>query len=133
MDIERKRSRIIVIDDEIDMLMILQCYLQRRGFAVTIAGSGEQALREFQTQSFDAAILDIAMPFMSGIDTLREIRKLRLKIPVIMMTAYSNKDRIMEAFQLGANNYIFKPFQLDTLREVLTMQMRPLYFSSFSV
>ena len=100
---------ILIVDDEPKMRDLVKLYLERDGFKVTEAGDGEQVLKLLETQSIDLVILDIMMPKLDGLSVCKEIRKL-YDIPVIMLTARGEEiDRVL-GFELGADDYVVKPF-----------------------
>src|ERR1051326_4689986 len=90
---------------------VLTRRLARAGYAVLAAESGEQALQMVGTHRVDAVLLDVMMPGMSGIETLRRLRKSRAaqKLPVIMVPARDGSHDVVEALELGANDYVTKP------------------------
>lgn len=109
-----ERLRVLVADDEKMMRDILTMSLQRLGYDVVTASNGTDALRAFEISSFDLALLDVLMPEMDGFEVCTEIRK-RSDVPIIMLTALSRPDDIVRGLELGADNYITKPF---TFKEV---------------
>jgi two-component system sensor histidine kinase/response regulator len=108
-------SRHLLVVDDMEMnrdLMTLQ--LQRHGYEVSTVENGPQALACLAQQGFDLVLLDIRMPEMDGLEVLRRIRQSHsaLSLPVIMVTAEDQQERIIEALQLGANDYLVKPLNL---------------------
>lgn len=122
MDIPKHRC-IMVVDDEPDILLVLEEFLSREGFKVLTACNGQQAVKKAQEISVDLILLDMAMPVMNGIETLREIKKLKPGIPVVMITAYRDAEKVVEAFRLGAYDCIFKPFDLKYLRQAIVAKL----------
>ncbi|HKB80299.1 MAG TPA: sigma-54 dependent transcriptional regulator [Thermoanaerobaculia bacterium] len=112
--------RILIVDDEEVLRDVLDAVLQREGFEVVMAASGEQALSVLDgDEAIDLVILDIMLPGISGIDTLRAIRIANPQLPVIVITAYSSIDGAIEAMKHGAFHYIPKPFKNEEV--VLTV------------
>ena len=111
--------RILIVDDEEVLRDVLQVVLHREGFAVVTAASGEEALNRLDTEEVDLVILDIMLPGISGIDTLRAIRIANPHLPVIIVTAFSSIDGAIEAMKHGAFHYIPKPFKNEEV--VLTV------------
>lgn len=100
---------ILVVDDEPKMRDLVKKYLEREGYRTTLAGDGEQALSLVNEKSFDLVIMDIMMPKVDGLTLCKEIRK-KYDIPVIMLTAKGEEiDRVL-GFELGADDYVVKPF-----------------------
>src|SRR5437764_14942090 len=102
--------RILIVDDEEVLRDVLDAVLRREGFEVVMAASGEEALSILdEDESIDLVILDIMLPGISGIDTLRSIRVSTPSLPVIIITAFSSIDGAIEAMKHGAVDYIPKP------------------------
>jgi diguanylate cyclase (GGDEF)-like protein len=105
------RPRLLIVDDISDNRTILTRRFQRHGFDVVEAESGLTAIELVETAAFDTVLLDVMMPEMDGIETLKRIRsqKSASELPVIMVTARSESDNIVDALELGANDYVTKP------------------------
>ena len=104
--------RILIVDDEEVLREVLDAVLRREGFDVVMAASGEEALSVLDhDDEIDLAIVDIMLPGISGIDTLRAMRISNPALPVIVITAYSSIDGAIEAMKHGAFHYIPKPFK----------------------
>jgi DNA-binding response OmpR family regulator len=108
--------KILLVDDEADIVEVVQDRLEHYGFTVITAGTGLDALQKLATEAFDGIFLDIKMPEMDGMEALGEIRKRDMKIPVIILTASSTQDTAIEAMNRGANDYILKPLEWDELK-----------------
>jgi len=108
--------KVLVVDDEEDILEVIQDRLEAYGFTVVTAGNGVEALRKLSVERFDGIFLDVKMPEMGGIETLEEIRKRDRKIPIIIITSSSTKDSALEAMAKGANDYVLKPFEWEELK-----------------
>src|SRR5438128_3570764 len=104
--------RILIVDDEEVLRDVLEVVLQREGFETAMAASGEEALAVLdEDDNIDLVILDIMLPGISGIDTLRALRISNPSLPVIIITAFSSIDGAIEAMKHGAFHYIPKPFK----------------------
>jgi PleD family two-component response regulator len=105
------RAALLVVDDDEMTRDVLTRRLQRIGHAVVAARDGAQALELIGQQSFDAVLLDIKMPGLTGFDVLKKIRQTRsvTDLPVLMVTSSDDSDSVVEALELGANDYIMKP------------------------
>ncbi len=115
-----KEMKILIVDDFSTMRRIIKMLLRELGFSNTHeANDGNSALPLLQGGGFDFVITDWNMPGMSGLHLLKAIRSdAHLStLPVLMVTAESKRDQIVEAAQVGVNGYIVKPFTADTLRE----------------
>lgn len=107
--------RILIVDDEYSLLEQLQKILQSQRYIVETATNGEEALDKLFDTPFDAIILDIMMPKINGLTVLEQARKGGIDAPVLMLTAKGDvKDRI-KGLDLGADDYLAKPFSLDEL------------------
>lgn len=108
--------KIMVVDDEKIQLESLRRGLKRKGYSVVEALNGKEALQQLNRDSdIDLVITDYAMPGINGIELLKKIRKNHISLPVIMMTAYGEKDLIIEALRNHCDSFIEKPFSLDQL------------------
>jgi two-component system, NtrC family, response regulator PilR len=116
-------AKILVVDDEPSILRLLQEALSQWGYQVTCASTVEEALVALGAELFDAALTDIRMPDMSGLDLLREIKKQDESIEVIVMTGYPTISSAVEALKEGAYDYLSKPLILDELRHLMTRVM----------
>jgi len=100
---------ILVVDDEIKIVQLVQDYLERAGFSVCTAGDGHTALARANAVQPDLIILDLGLPGMDGLDVTREIRK-HSNAPIIMLTARSEESDKLIGLELGADDYLTKPF-----------------------
>lgn len=107
--------RVLLVDDELEFLQTLVKRLRKRKVDVTEAGSGEAALERLSRDPFDVVVLDVKMPGMDGIETLREIKKRYPLIQVIMLTGHANLEVAIEGMELGAFDYLMKPMDIDEL------------------
>src|SRR5688500_6116393 len=104
--------RVLIVDDEEVLRDVLEVVLRREGFDVVLASSGEEALSILDSsEEVDLIVLDIMLPGISGIDTLRAVRISNPTLLVIIITAYSSIDGAIEAMKHGAYHYIPKPFK----------------------
>ncbi|OYQ73487.1 response regulator transcription factor [Wohlfahrtiimonas sp. G9077] len=102
-------KKLLLVDDDIDFSELLSTYLSGEGLEVVVANDGFDALAIAQTSSFDVCLLDVMMPNLDGIETLKQLRQSYPNLPVIMLTAKSEPiDRIL-GLELGADDYISKP------------------------
>jgi DNA-binding response OmpR family regulator len=110
-----KSTRILLAEDDTNLGNLLKNYLTAKNIETTLFIDGAKALEAFPSGQFDICILDIMMPVMDGLTLAREIRKLKPSIPLIFLTAKSQKDDILEGFRTGADDYITKPFSMEEL------------------
>jgi len=111
--------RILIVDDEEVLRDVLDAVLRREGFDIFTAASGEEALSMLDSEEIDLIILDVMLPGISGIDTMRAIRISNPHLPVIIITAFSSIDGAIDAMKQGAFHYIPKPFKNEEV--VLTV------------
>ncbi|PYM25339.1 MAG: hypothetical protein DMD78_06770 [Candidatus Rokuibacteriota bacterium] len=116
-------AKILVVDDEKSILLLLKEALTQWGYQVTTASSAAEGLELLKNGLFDAIISDIRMPDMSGLDLLREIRKQDETIEVVMMTGYPTIASAVQALKEGAYDYLSKPLILDELRHLMARMM----------
>jgi len=110
-----KDTKILVVDDEKDLCEILQFNLESEGFDIEVAYSGEDALNK-PLEQFDLLLLDVMMGGMSGFKLADKIRKeLALSVPIIFLTARETENDMLTGFNIGADDYISKPFSIKEL------------------
>jgi DNA-binding NtrC family response regulator len=105
----------LFVDDEIEYIETLMKRLHKRGVEVSMAASGEEALAWIGKHTVEVIVLDVKMPGMDGIQTLREIKKIKPQVEVIMLTGHANLEAASEGMALGAFDYLMKPFNIDEL------------------
>ncbi|MDR7076543.1 DNA-binding response OmpR family regulator [Neobacillus niacini] len=110
-----KKGTILVVEDEEKIARVLELELEYEGYSVTKVIDGLEALEAYRTGSWDLILLDVMLPGLSGIELLRRIRKNDLLTPVILLTAKSSVEDKVSGLDLGANDYITKPFQIEEL------------------
>jgi len=108
--------KVLVVDDENDIVEVIQDRLEAYGFTVATAGNGLEALKKLSMERFDGIFLDVKMPEMGGIEALEQIRKRDTKIPIIIITSSTTRDAAIEAMAKGANEYVLKPFEWEELK-----------------
>jgi two-component system KDP operon response regulator KdpE len=107
--------RILVVDDEPAIRRALKPPLAELGFQVAEAARGEEALQMLRAGVYDAVLLDVNMPGIGGIETLRRIRTFATRLPILMLTVRDQEEEKVEALDLGADDYITKPFSTREL------------------
>lgn len=108
-----KKKRILLVDDEPDFVELISHRLQINGYEVMAVINGKEALNILEKERFDAVLLDIIMPQMDGLTTLKLIRKRDKDLPVFMLTAYSDDERFKAANKLNASGFIVKTADLQ--------------------
>lgn len=122
-----EHNRILLAEDDVNLGEVVKDFLQKQGYFVTLTRDGEQALKEYTERTFDICILDVMMPIKDGYSVAREIRKRNPIIPIIFLTAKSQKQDTIEGFQSGADDYITKPFSKDELLKRIEVVIRRVY------
>lgn len=112
------KKKILVVDDEPQVGMIFSKILGAEGYEVVASPSGEEALRKMKAKP-DVVFLDIKLPGIDGVETLRRMRKDVPSLPVVMMTAFQTVDSAVESMRLGACDYLIKPLDSDRIKDVV--------------
>jgi two-component system, OmpR family, response regulator len=117
---EKNQIRVLLAEDDRNLGNILKNYLEVKGYTTTLCINGEEATDTFHRKDFDFCILDIMMPIKDGFTVAREIKAVNSKIPILFLTAKSLQDDKLTGFEVGADDYITKPFSMEEL--LLRMQ-----------
>jgi DNA-binding NtrC family response regulator len=107
--------RVLIVDDEAGFVDVLRKRLSRRGVKVQAAYSGTEAVQAMRRQEFDAAVVDLKMEDMGGVEVLHIFRRLAPETPVIMLTGHGSEEAAREGLQQGAFDYLLKPCDMDAL------------------
>lgn len=110
-----KQKSILLAEDDENLGQLLQTFLKAKGFHVDLARNGKQAYERFSEGHFDFCIFDVMMPEMDGFTLAKEIRLIDPKIPILFLTAKSMKEDKLEGFNMGADDYMTKPFMMEEL------------------
>ena len=116
-------GKILVVDDEDNVVEVLSEYFSNQGYTVTTASGGEQALRTLPEFRPSVVLLDVRMPGLDGLEVLRRIRAMDKSVSVIMVTANEDVELARETLNLGAFDYVAKPFDFDYLDQAVTMAL----------
>ena len=109
------KIKILIVEDDPNLGKILFEYLDAKNFDISLAIDGEEGLEKFLNNTWDLLLLDVMMPKKDGFSLAKDIRKVDQDIPIIFLTAKSQKDNIIKAFKLGADDYLTKPFSIEEL------------------
>ena len=112
-------NKILIVDDELNMRLVLQAMLKKEGYAVTTASNGMEALKILKADQMDIVVTDLKMPKLDGMGLLGEIIRDYPSIPVIIITAHGTIATAVDALKKGAFDYITKPFEQDELKQVI--------------
>ncbi len=111
--------RVLIVDDEPDILLMLRLTLEAEGFETALAADGEKALEQLNAVTCDVMLLDVMMPVMDGWTVLERLAEMASPPPVIVVSAKTSAKDIDRARQLGAREYVTKPFSFPDLRRVI--------------
>src|SRR5687767_9847122 len=112
--------KVLIVDDERSMRELLERVFRREGYTVSVADNGAKALEMIREGFCDLIISDVKMPGLTGIELLTQCRESSPDTMVILMTAFATIDNAREAFKLGADDFVQKPFDVDELKIVVS-------------
>jgi DNA-binding NtrC family response regulator len=113
LEIKMAKKKVLVVDDEIDFLEMLRLRLEANNYEVITAMNGNEALDKVKNEKPDALLLDILMPGLNGIDVLKKIRKENERLPIFIITGFSNEERFKLANKFNASGFILKTSDLQ--------------------
>ena len=114
-----RTARILVVDDERSMRDLLEIALKREGYEVLVADGGRSAVDVLKREAVDLLVSDVKMPDMNGVEVLKAAKEIDREIVGIMITAYASTDSAVKALNMGAHDYLSKPFNVDELKKVV--------------
>jgi two-component system, OmpR family, response regulator len=112
---EEEKLRILLAEDDRNLGNILKAYLEAKKYECTLCVNGQEALQAYAKNKFDMCIIDVMMPVMDGFNLAKEIRLDNKRIPILFLTAKSLQEDKIKGFELGADDYITKPFSMEEL------------------
>lgn len=116
--------KVLIVDDELNMRLVLAAMLKKEGYAITAAADGREALQILKSNKMDVVVTDLKMPHLDGMELLHCITEQYPDVPVIMITAHGTVATAVEALKKGALDYITKPFELDDLKNVISKAIK---------
>ena len=111
--------RVLIVDDEVELVQALVERLDLRGIAAVGVNSGAEALERLQSDTFDVLLLDVKMPGMGGLEVIREVKLLMPELQVVLLSGHSALESATEGIRLGAFEYLIKPVNIDDLCNIL--------------
>ena len=108
-------TRILVVEDDVNLGQILQEYLKLKGFITTLSTDGDAGLTAFYEGFYDLCLLDLMMPKKDGFSLAKDIRAVNADIPIIFLTAKTMKEDVLKGFRIGGDDYVTKPFSMEEL------------------
>jgi two-component system, OmpR family, KDP operon response regulator KdpE len=118
-----ERERVLVVDDEPQILKLLSVALRSKGYVVEVAGGGEEALERLCSSTFDMLLLDLGLPDVDGLEVCRRLREWS-QIPIIVISVREDDRDKVAALDLGADDYVTKPFSMDELLARMRANLR---------
>lgn len=115
-----QKFKVLIVDDEVDFVETIVKRLRDKGYTAEGVHRGKDAIELLNEEDFDVCVLDVRMPGMDGIETLREIKKKRPALEVIMLTGHGSVESGIQGLQLGAYNYVMKPVPFGDLLQLMS-------------
>ncbi len=121
---KKNKHKILIVDDEEEITQLLKNYLLQYNYSVLTAKNAFETIEILNTISFDIILLDLALPKMDGNEILQKIKDINPNTKIILITAYRDPQRIVQAFRNGVCDCIFKPFNLEVLKKVIENKLK---------
>lgn len=115
LDMEKEPMKVLLAEDDKNLGTILKAYLEAKGYVTTLCVNGKEAMDAYLKKSFDFCIIDVMMPVKDGFTVAKEIREMDRKVPILFLTAKSMQEDKLKGFELGADDYLTKPFSMEEL------------------
>jgi len=112
---EKKKTRILLAEDDKNLGTILKSYLEAKGYSTVLCVNGQEAYESYKKETFDFCLLDVMMPIKDGFTLAKEIRETNKTIPILFLTAKSMQEDKLKGFDIGADDYVTKPFSMEEL------------------
>ncbi len=112
---EKNHIKVLLAEDDRNLGNLLKNYLDAKGYSATLCVNGQEASEIFRKKEFDFCILDIMMPVKDGFAVAKEIRSVNKKVPILFLTAKAMQEDKLKGFEIGADDYITKPFSMEEL------------------
>jgi len=125
---DKPQIRILLAEDDHNLGTILKAYLEAKGFPTTLCADGQEAYETFIKSNFNFCVLDVMMPVKDGFSLAKDIRKVDPKVPILFLTAKNMQEDILEGLEIGADDYMTKPFSMDELLLRINAIYRRTYF-----
>lgn len=119
-----KNNRILLVEDEAKVAAAISTWLKEQQFQVDVASDGAVGRHLAVSQEYDLVLLDLNLPYVDGYELCQNIREVNHQVPIIILTAWSGIDKKLQAFEIGADDYMVKPFDLRELLVRMRAQMR---------
>ena len=119
-----EKIRVLLVDDEPDFVESMSLWLEAKGYSVSVASSGEKAIQIVKEQPLHIVFLDIKMPVMDGIETLRRIREFNQTLPVIVITAYADEEKLVKLQELNISGFFAKDSDVKILQDTIELTLK---------
>lgn len=129
---ENEPVKVLLAEDDRNLGQILKAYLEAKGYPTSLCVNGKEAFEMFNKKKFDFCVLDVMMPVKDGFTLAEEIRKLDRRIPILFLTAKSLQEDKLRGFDLGADDYLTKPFSMEELLMRMKAILRRIHEGSSS-
>ena len=116
--------RILLVDDDVEVTEYVRRELEEEGHAVSVCHDGAAGLRAAERHAFDIIVLDVMMPFLDGLEVTRRLRRQHIQTPILLLTARDAPEEIVRGLEVGADDYLTKPFSLDVLLARIRVRTR---------
>ena len=120
----QEKVHILLVDDQPDFMEPMAFWLRGKGYLVSVAPNGKEAIQIVKERSPHIVFLDIKMPGMDGIETLRQIRQINQKLPVIMITAYADEEKLVKSQELNISGFFAKDGDVKVLQNTIELTLR---------
>jgi DNA-binding response OmpR family regulator len=112
---DNEKVKVLLAEDDKNLGTILKSYLEAKGYPATLCVNGQDAFLEFNKNKYDFCIVDVMMPVKDGFTLAKEIRNIDKKVPILFLTAKSMQEDKLKGFEIGADDYLTKPFSMEEL------------------
>ena len=119
MSVTTRRPRVLVVEDDPDLLVVLRVNLSAAGFDPILAGDGRTAISRIEAERPDAVVLDVMLPGIDGWSVLEDLHAMGDPVPIVVCSAKKNVEDMERAHDLGASGYVVKPFDIDCLLDAV--------------
>ena len=119
----KQDNTILIVDDEENIASLLKRFFEKKGYKTLTAQSGAKAIELVKQEDIAVALLDIQMPGMDGLQTLEELLKIKPKLGVVMLTGLQEDEKVKKAIEMGAYNYVLKPFDFLYIELVIMSRL----------
>ena len=110
------KIKVLLVEDDVNLGLVISDHLQSNGYEVTIADDGAEGLVEFNSENYHLCILDVMLPKLDGFSVARDIRKVNTEVPILFLTAKSMTEDKIKGFESGGDDYLTKPFSVEELQ-----------------